>query len=181
MDNHNINPHTLSIWQILDYMENDPKPTSNTNIPQNLQVSIPPLLPPSNQNTNTHSTNEDFRKNHNIHNQQEITIIPPILNEKTQQLKPSKSPTINPSQMITNTNKNTNTNTKTINRLDSITNTLDLTIDTQNDQQSEEDVDMTNPSKPRKPSPRTDTSRSRSRSRKPRSRSSQNIRKRNKI
>ena len=147
-----MNPLLLTVWQIADYLEQEPLPKPS--IPKDLQIdisipksNIPPKLPqkPQPKSSNPPSTiiyddnsrNENHKKmDTSIYSSKDNIPITPTLNER--------SPIMStPSQII-----------------------LDLTT---NNDKSEDDVDMLRPSrKNRKSSPtRTTNSRSRSRSKKP--------------
>ena len=189
MDNNNINPLSLSTWQIIDYLEQDGIPKHN--IPKDLQISIPQSMqiPTNDQNPIDFDKDEDFKRNHNISKTDdelydfEDNISSPSFNEqipKTTATDKSPINNLTPLQTLTNIITNTKTNTNTNNRLPPNTkNTptkpmIDLTsFNNDNDHQSQDDVDMIKPKKPKKPSPKADTSRSRSRTRKPRNPSSQ--------
>ena len=164
INNREINPLSLSIWQIADYLEDDPLPTLI--IPKDLQISIPETITtttPTNLSINpsqsqSQTKENDYNKNHNISKTDDD------LYEFDESI--STSPT-----MIEQIIESTNTN----NKQDNSTNTIQIPIMPSlilnENHQSEDDVDMI---RPRKPKPKTDadTSRSRSRSRNPRSKTS---------
>ena len=181
MHQNQINPLSLSLWQIADYMGGDPAPSPK--VPTDLQIQIP--APKTNDTTNppkptnktqkpTANPTQTNRTNLSISDNNDQPPIDKILydfNDEDEDdiddemvLTPDLSESITKHlKQLQSTNTNNSTNTPHRQSMD-------------NNAQSEEDVDMSRPSrKQRKPQPTTnDDSRSRSRSRRPRSKSKMN-------
>ena len=188
-----MNPLLLSIWQIADYMDQDPIPRPK--IPKDLQITIP--------------ASTDNKPRSNVPNPQPSIPTkparPPINNTNTNpQVNPPISAVSDKSEGESNYNKILydfddddeimapelseslqNSQLMSDSQLETIGGTIiDMTEDDNQKQQSEEDVDMLRPSRrQRKPQPKTTEqtkSRSRSRNRNTMNKSSKHHGKKNK-